>query len=74
MNCSFNIPLCPHCNSNSGVVANVRAFGWCEEHFYNEMGGVASEIETSYLNFTQTKKFRCPDCGKVRRDIKREDL
>ena len=44
------------------VYRNVRAYGWCEEHFNSN--GNQESIETDGLHFTQPKIYYCSVCGK----------
>lgn len=58
---------CPHCNKTNEVYRNVRAYGWCEEHF-DDFGDQAS-IQTDGLMFTNGRTFRCMFCSKIRIDV-----
>ena len=58
------IPVCPYCKRTNEVYRNVRAYGWCEEHF--DGNGNQTSIETNGLQFTDGKTFRCVNCGKIR--------
>ena len=61
---------CPHCDGKHGVYRNIRAFGWCEEHF--DVDGNAVEIITDNLQFTKPQRFYCMGCGKHIPGIKME--
>ncbi len=63
------IPDCPFCGSNSGVYANERASGYGERQWSRD--GV-EELNTDRVYYVWSYTLRCPDCGKVRKDVKRE--
>ena len=58
---------CPHCGKTNEVYRNVRACGWCEEHF--DEHGDQTSIETDGLYFTRSQKFYCLGCGKRRTNL-----
>jgi len=66
----YDIPNCPHCGSNSGVYANIRAAGWCEEQWSADSG---HEVLLDGLKLSQSATLRCPDCKKIRRDVVRAE-
>jgi len=61
------IPDCPHCGSESGIVRNVRLYGWAQQYF--DKTGEYAEMDVDRMNHTSTKTLRCPDCNKIRRDV-----
>ena len=66
------IANCPHCGSDGGVIRNVRMYGWAEQYW--DRSGEYIEMSIDRTNHTNSKTLRCPDCYKIRRDVRLEGM
>lgn len=58
---------CPLCGKDTAAVyRNARAFGWVQEVAYSKK---TIEFDTDGLSFTRSRKIRCTECHRVRRDL-----